>query len=71
MTHYQDNPAFIGPRLPPEHPAYRAHVDGAAKVELVPIPALIVRVQVSIDIARAKGIPEHVIAADMAKALGI
>lgn len=26
MRHYQDDPDFIGPRLPEDHPAYRAHL---------------------------------------------
>lgn len=29
--HYQDDPAFIGPRLPPDHPAYRAHLKRRAE----------------------------------------
>lgn len=26
LIHYQDDPAFIGPRLPKDHPTYRAQL---------------------------------------------
>lgn len=30
LLHYQDDPAFIGPRLSPDHPAYRAYLNRRA-----------------------------------------
>lgn len=39
MDHYQDDPDFIGPRLPKAHPAYRAYVERQRDIRLKPASA--------------------------------
>jgi hypothetical protein len=40
LLHYQDAPEFIGPRLPKDHPAYRAFLDRPTPT-ITPLPKAI------------------------------